>query len=78
MRRVLVFKNIQKRDDAGVMRNVQVSDFTGTFHQFAQEADGEGQSNPVAIVERDDGSVVTVYCGLVQFIDRARFAGVTP
>jgi hypothetical protein len=72
MRRVLVFKNTQKRDESGAIQNVQVSDFTGTFHQFAQEADGEGQSNPVAIVERDDGSVVTVYCHFIQFIDRAR------
>ena len=72
MRRVEVFKWTQERDESGALRNRKVHDFDGAFHQFAQEADGEGQTNPVAIVECDDGAVVTVYAPMVQFLDRTR------
>lgn len=41
----------------------------GFFHQWGQEADGEGQSNPVAVVELQDGSVTTVYAGYITFED---------
>jgi hypothetical protein len=37
------------------------------FHAWAQEADGEGQSNPVAIVELEDGQIATVYAPFVRF-----------
>jgi len=70
MRRVQVFK-MESQESNGVFRHVRVPDYSATFHNFAQEADGEGQSNPVAIVERDDGTVETVYCHMIQFIDRA-------
>lgn len=66
MRQVQVFKFEQKVID-GCRQSVKVPDYIGTFHQFGQEADGEGQSNPVAIVERANGQVETVVAWLVQF-----------
>lgn len=45
-------------------------DATGLFHQWGQEADGEGQSNPIAIIEMDDGEVKTPYAGHVVFIEK--------
>lgn len=76
MRKVQVFKWEQQVID-GCRTGVKVADFIGTFHQFGQEADGEGQSNPVAIVERQDGQLETPYCGLVQFLP-SRYQVPTP
>lgn len=67
MRQVQVFKWEQQVID-GCRQGVRLPDFIGTFHQFGQEADGEGQSNPVAIVESPDGQVHTVYASLMQFL----------
>jgi hypothetical protein len=39
------------------------------FHAWGQEADGEGQSNPVAIVELEDGQVATVWAPNVKFLE---------
>lgn len=76
MRQVQVFKWEQQVID-GCRQSVKVPDFKATFHQFGQEADGEGQSNPVAIVEASDGQVHSIYIGLVQFIESAATAGGT-
>lgn len=74
MRRVQIFKNAPEHDEFGVLRSVRVPDFTGTFHQFAQETSEDGQANPVAIVESDDGRVHTIYPHWMQFLDRAAIA----
>ncbi|OYO29183.1 hypothetical protein [Janthinobacterium sp. PC23-8] len=74
MRQVQVFKWEQQVID-GCRQSVKVPDFTANFHQFGQEADGEGQSNPVAIVEASDGQVHSIYLSLVQFIESAATAG---
>lgn len=68
MREVKVFKWEQQQID-GKWVNVKVLDTAAWFHQFAQEADGEGQSNPVAIIERADGKVETVFAPMVQFLE---------
>ncbi|MYM81129.1 hypothetical protein GTP44_04040 [Duganella sp. FT50W] len=77
MREVKVFKWEQKEID-GKWANVKVFDFVALFHQFAQEADGEGQTNPVAIIERADGRVETVFAPMLQFcaaeVPKQRFA----
>lgn len=66
MREVKVFK-MESQEIFGVSRSVKVFDAIALFHQFAQEADGEGHSTPVAIVERADGQVETVYTHLIAF-----------
>ena len=68
MREVKVFKWEQQTIN-GCRTSVKVLDTAAWFHQFAQEADGEGQSNPVAIIERADGRVDTVFAPMVQFLE---------
>lgn len=67
MREVNVFKNEQQTIN-GCRTIVKVLDTVALFHQWGQEADGEGQSNPVAIVELGNGDVRTVYASMIQFI----------
>jgi len=68
MREVKIFKWEQQVID-GVRKNVKVLDQVALFHQFGQEADDEGHSNPVAIVECADGRVETVVAWMIQFVD---------
>jgi len=70
MRQVQVFKWEQQVIDR-CRQSVKVPDFTAVFHQFGQEADGEGQANPVAIIETPDGQVHSAYIGLVKFLEVA-------
>lgn len=67
MREVNIFKWEQQAID-GVRKSVKVLDQVALFHQFGQEADGEGHSNPVAIVECADGRVETVVAWMIQFV----------
>jgi len=75
MREVKVFKWEQKEID-GKWKNVQVFDCIALFHAFGQEVDGEGQSNPVAIVERADGKVQTIVVWMIEFVDGPKGAEV--
>lgn len=68
MREVNVFKWEQQVID-GCRKSVKVLDKVALFHQFGQEADGEGQSNLVAIIECADGEVETVFAPMIQFTD---------
>ncbi len=66
MREVNVFKFEQQVID-GRPKRMRVLDKVALFHQFGQEADGEGQSNPVAIVECASGQIETVYVHMIEF-----------
>ena len=78
MRRVEVYK-VQRnpnwsQDQHLSMKYERVLDFTGLFHCFSTDYDefNDGPAmKPVAIIERDDGSVETVNAGLIRFIDPA-------
>ena len=67
MREVNVFKWEQQVID-GCRKSVKVLNKVALFHRFGQEADGEGQSNPVAIVECASGQVETVYVQMIEFV----------
>lgn len=68
MREVNIFK-LEQQTINGCRQSVKVLDKVALFHAFAQEADGEGQSNPVAIVECADGQVETVYAHMIAFVE---------
>ena len=45
----------------------------GTFHQFSTDYDDAG-AFPAAIVERDDGPVITVFAEDIVFLDKQKKA----
>ncbi len=83
MRKVQVFKATQQRDEEGDMQTIMEPKFVGTFHQFCQGADEQPSAQTVAlsrsnvgsvpsvfaVIEREDGSIVTVNATLIKFIE---------
>lgn len=50
---------------------LKVVDYEGVFHQFGtdyEEFENGAGNFPVAIVEKEDGTIENVYTGLIQFI----------
>lgn len=80
MRQVEVTRSTQKETGAVYYYNVHLEAFkvdtvTGSFHQFAQAGEG-GCMSVVAVVELDDGSIVTPVTEAVRFIKEAPVAPV--
>ena len=63
MRRVTVYSTVQKKEVECV----------GYFHRWGKEGshdENNGDYFPVAIVEKDNGEVITRYAGFIKFNDR--------
>lgn len=65
MRKVNVFKQVKEEG-----KWIKVLDFTGLFHQWGQvyeEFEAGPGNTTIAIVEKDDGNIVTINAELIQF-----------